>query len=92
MGNQLRGKDGCGEWEREPGIDDDDWDPPGTPTIGPYRADPPSAPRARSRGTDGWWTESRRSPRPVPPPAPEPAFRAQVARDPFGGLFNWQDD
>ena len=35
-GVQSRASDGCNQWEREPGIDDDDWDPPGTPRIAPY--------------------------------------------------------
>ena len=31
------GGNGCDAWEREPGIDDDDWDPPGVPVVAPYR-------------------------------------------------------
>jgi hypothetical protein len=44
---------------------------------------------ARNRGTDGWWTEPARPRRPAPPtqvgPLPVPA------RDPFGGMFNWDE-
>lgn len=91
MGNQLHGKAGCDKWEREPGIDDDDWDPPGTPRIADYVPEPTPAPRACRQGRDGWWTEPAR---PRRPPAREPvALPIRVAaRDPFGGMFNWQDD
>lgn len=84
------GANGCDTWEREPGIDDDDWDPHGVPRIGPYVPEPPPAPRARSRGTDGWWTELRRLPRAAPVPPVIPILVA--ARDPFGGMFDWNDD
>jgi len=86
------GASGCDAWEREPGIDDDDWDPAGVPRIGPYVPEPPPVPRSRSQGRDGWWTEPPRPRRPVPLPAPGPVIVALLARDPFGGLFNWQDD
>ena len=92
MGNQLRGSLGCAEWEREPGIDDDDWDPPGSPRIAPYVPEPTPAPRQRSRGRDGWWTEPRR-PRPAPPPPAPDRFLAILAtRDPFRGYFLQDDD
>ena len=84
---RTRGSEGCEWWEREPGIDDDDWNPVGSPAIAPYRPDPPPPPR--DRGRDGWWTEPRRPSRPVAPQAP--AY-VPPARDPFGGMFNWQED
>jgi hypothetical protein len=51
------GSKGCDASEREPGIDDDDWDPAGLPRIAPYVREPPPVPRSRSRGVDRWWTE-----------------------------------
>ena len=83
------GGNGCDAWEREPGIDDDDWDPPGVPRIGAYVPEPPSAPRSRSQGRDGWWTEPRR-PRP-PAPAAKVIPILVPQRDPFGGMFNWDE-
>lgn len=92
MANQLRAGLGCSQWEREPGIDDDDWDPPGTARIAAYVPDPPPAPRARSRGKDGWWTEPPRPARAAPPPAPDPFMLAFLTRDPFRGFFLQDDD
>jgi hypothetical protein len=84
------GRQGCDAWEREPGIDDDDWDAVGIPRINPNaRPEQPLAQRARSRGTDGWWTEP---PRPRRPPAPQPIPIQVVTRDPFGGIFDWDED
>lgn len=83
------GGKGCDAWEREPGIDDDDWDPAGVPRLGPYVPEQPPQPRARSRGTDGWWTELPRR-RAAPPPRVIPILLS--TRDPFGGMFNWDDD
>ena len=89
--HKTRGGEGCDSWEREPGIDDDDWDPPNTPRIAPYVPEPPPAPRGRNRGTDGWWTEPRRPQRPVAE-APETTFAAFLTRDPFRGYFLQDDD
>jgi len=86
----TRGSTGCQLWEREPGIDDDDWDPPGSPRIGRYKPEPRPAPRARSGGVDGWWSEPPQSRRPAAPVHVTPAL--VPTRDPFGGLFNWNDD
>jgi hypothetical protein len=44
---------GRGDWEREPGIDDDDWDPPGIPRIEKFVPEHPATPRARSRAPTG---------------------------------------
>jgi len=74
--------------ERELRLDDD-WDPAGVPRIAPYVPEPP-APRSRSRGVDGWWTEPKRPPRPPAPPR-QPAWTSQ-ARDPFDGYFLQDDD
>lgn len=90
--SQSGGSKGCSSWEREPGIDDDDWDPPGAPRIGPYVSTPHHAPRARSRGVDGWWTQPRGQPRPLRQPAPEFAPIALQVRDPFGGIYVQDDD
>ena len=84
------GKNGRDAWEREPGIDDDDWDPPGTPLIAPYKAEQAPQPRGRSRGADGGWTEPPRPRRPAQPTKVVPIV--VPTRDPFGGLFNWNDD
>ena len=84
---RTSGSQGCDWWEREPGIDDDDWNPVGSPAIAPYKPDP--APPPRDRGRDGWWTEPKRSPRPPVPLAP---VFVLPARDPFGGMFSWNDD
>ena len=84
------GSRGCDAWEREPGIDDDDWDPAGVPRIAPYVPEPPPVPRSRSRGVDGWWTEPKRPPRPPAPPR-RPAW-TPPARDPFDGYFLQDDD
>jgi hypothetical protein len=75
------GRDGCGRWEREPGIDDD-WNPKPPPFV------PTPAPRALNVSRDGWWTELRR-PR---SPAPKVIPILTPQHDPFGGLFNWDDD
>ena len=90
--NQLRAGLGCSRWEREPGIDDDDWDPPGTPVIGRYVPEPPLAPRARSQGRDGWWTEPPRPRRAVAPAAHDSLIVALLTRDPFRGYFLQDDD
>ena len=92
MANQSRASLGCDRWEREPGIDDDDWDPPDTSKIAPYVPDSSPAPRARSRGKDGWWTEPARPQRPTPPPAQDPFTLAFLTRDPFRGYFLQDDD
>ena len=91
-GVKVRGRDGCNQWEREPGIDDDDWDPPGTPVIGRYVPEPPLAPRARSQGRDGWWTEPPRPRRAVAPAAHDSLIVALLTRDPFRGYFLQDDD
>ena len=52
LGPRIFSRGGNGEcdfWEREPGIDDDDWDPAGLPRIAPYVPEPPPAPRAQPR-------------------------------------------
>lgn len=85
------GGEGCEAWEREPGIDDDDWDPIGVPRIAPYVPEPPAL-RARSRGDDGWWTEPKRPPRPPAPPRARPPAWVLPARDLFGGIFLQDDD
>ena len=86
IGWTVHSRDGCGEFEREPGVDDDAWEPGGS-SIAPYKPDPSPAPR--QRGVDGWWTEPPRPPRsPAPPPIPI----VLATRDAFGGLFNWNDD
>lgn len=83
----ARSSDGCTNYERVPGIDDDAWSPLMI-KIGPYV--PEAAPAPRARGRDGWWTEPRR---PRRPPSPEPKIIPNLpSRDPFGGLFNWNDD
>ena len=93
MANQLRAGPGCSQWEREPGIDDDDWDPPGTARIAPYVPEASPAPRPRSRGRDGWWTEPPRPARPAAPPAaPDSFLIARMTRDPFRGYFLQDDD
>jgi len=79
----VLGREGCAQWEREPGIDDDDWNPVPPPFTHP----PPQ--RARNVSRDGWWTEPPRQRRAESPALP---VYALPARDPFGGLFNWQDD
>jgi hypothetical protein len=84
------GAGGCEAWEREPGIDDDDWDPAGIPVIAPWKPEPPVAPRQRSTGRDGWWTEPRRPRRPALVQKVVPVLVPQ--RDPFGGMFNWDED
>lgn len=81
---------GCESWEREPGIDDDDWDPEGIAVIAPWKPEPPAAPRQRSTGRDGWWTEPRRPRRPAPVQKVVPILVPQ--RDPFGGMFNWDEE
>jgi hypothetical protein len=78
------GSKGCDFWEREPGIDDDDWDPAGLSQIAPYA---PEAPRVRSRGADGWWTKPPRPRR--PPPVPVPV--RMPTGDPFGGIYLGDD-
>jgi hypothetical protein len=38
----IHGRTGCGQWEREPGIDDDDWNPmPPAVVAAPAPAAPP---------------------------------------------------
>ena len=64
----IGGASGCDAWEREPGIDDDDWDPAGVPRIGPYVPEPLPTSRAGGRGSAGWWTEPPRPRRPAEPP------------------------
>lgn len=88
--HRTRAGSGCERWEREPGIDDDDWDPPGTPRIAPWTPEAPPAPRARRAGHDGWWTEPARPRRPAPTAMPTQIHL--LTTDPFGGLFNWDDD
>ena len=90
--NQIRAGLGCSQWEREPGIDDDDWDPLGTPVIGRYVPEPAPAPRARSQGRDGWWTEPPRPRRAVAPAASDRVIAALLTRDPFRGDFLQDDD
>jgi hypothetical protein len=86
-GCMLHARDGCSKFEREPGVDDNDWKPP----EGPVEAwKPIAAPAPRNRGRDGWWTEPRRPRRPAPQPPVVPILVRP--RDPFGGLFNWNDD
>ena len=89
LGSSTKARQGCGSYERVPGVDDDEWSPVRI-SIAPYQPDAPSAPRARSHGSDGWWTEPARSRRPAPVIAVVPVL--VPARDPFGALFNWQDD
>ena len=79
---------GCERWEREPGIDDDDWNPVDDSRIAPYV--PPPLPAARSRGNHGWWTEP---PRPRRTPKIIPVVPVHVPpRDPFGGMYNWDEE
>ena len=82
------GGNGCDAWEREPGLDDDDWDPPGIPRIAPYVPEPPPAPRSRSPGVDGWWTEPRK---PRPAPAPRAPVWIMPSHDLFGGIYSDDD-
>ena len=89
--SQSNGSKGCSHWEREPGIDDDDWDPPGSSRLGPYVPEAPTARRARSRGVDGWWTEPLRAPRTPAKKQMSPVY-VLPARDPFGGIFAQDDD
>jgi hypothetical protein len=92
MANQLRAGLGCSQWERKPGIDHDDWDPPGTSRIAPYVPQPSAAPRTRSRGTDGWWTEPQRAFVPHRTPDSDPSTLTFATRDPFRGYFLQDDD
>ncbi len=80
----VTARDGCVEWEREPGIDDDDWNP----VPPPFQ--PAPALRARNVSRDGWWTEPARPRGAAPASKVIPTLVPR--RDPFGGLFNWQDD
>ena len=80
----VTARDGCLRFEREPGIDDDDWDPKSPPFV------PAPAARTRNASRDGWWTEPRRPRRLAPPPKVIP-IRVPT-RDPFGGMFNWNED
>jgi len=47
---RVPARHGCTQWEREPGIDDDDWDPVAPPFI------PAPAPRWSNLSRDGRWT------------------------------------
>lgn len=78
---------GCMDYERVPGVDDDGWTPLRS-RIAPWKPEPEPAPR--SRGNDGWWTEP---PRPRRPPRVIPVVLISLPqRDAFGGMFNWDDD
>lgn len=79
--SKTRGDEGCQHWEREPSIDDDDWNPKVVEL-------PPPAPAASRKGRDGWWTEP---PRPRRAPKVIPVVQLPT-RDPFGGMFNWHDE
>lgn len=63
-------RNGCADFLRETGVDDDDWEP-ARALIAPYTPPPPPGPRLL--GNDGWWTEPRR-------PRPQAAVAAQHAR------------
>ncbi len=76
----------CSRYEREPGVDDDGWEL-GRSTIARYVPESPAAPP--NRGRDAWWTEPPR-PRRIAPPSQVVPILVPV-RDPFGGLFNWND-
>jgi hypothetical protein len=80
----VTARNGCMRFEREPGIDDDDWDP--TPPL----FVPAPEPRARNVSRDGWWTEPRRPRRLAPMQKVIPILVS--ARAPFGGMFDWDDD
>jgi hypothetical protein len=80
----VTARDGCLRWEREPGIGDDDWNPKPPPFVHA------PVPRPRNVSRDGWWTESQRPRRPAPPPKVIPILEPK--RDPFGGMFNWDED
>jgi hypothetical protein len=79
---KVTARDGCLQWEREPGVDDDDWDP-----MPPLFVRHPAK---RNASRDGWWTEPRRPRRIEPMQKVIPILVPQ--RDPFGGLFNWDED
>jgi len=65
-------------------IDGNDRNPKPPPFV---RA---AAPRPRNVSRDGWWTEPRRPRRPAPVQKVIPTLMSQ--RDPFGGIFNWDED
>jgi len=88
-GSSTKGCQGCGSYERVPGVDDDGWSPIRI-RIAPFKTDPQPSPPARRTGRDGWWTEAPRTRRPAPPARVVPIL--VPAHDPFGALFNWQDD
>lgn len=81
--------DGCDTFLRVPGVDDDGWSPLQRMIV-PAAPAPVPPPRARRAGADGWWTEPRRAPRPTPVAQQVVALFVPV-RDPFGGLFDWDD-
>ena len=50
--NSTKAADGCGSYQRVPGVDDDGWSPIQI-VIAPTKPEPQQAPRARSTGRDG---------------------------------------
>jgi hypothetical protein len=66
VGCMVRSRDGCSRFEREPGVDDDDWAPPEA-MVAAWR--PEQAQEQRDRGGDGWWMEPPRPRRPRTAPA-----------------------
>ncbi len=82
----VKARQGCGSWEREPGIDDDDWEPvclTNRPEV------PMPAPAPRTRGRDGWWTEPRRPKRATPPPPASSQPSPAQMRAAFGDFFDY---
>jgi len=78
-------REGCSRCALSLGtFDDGDWNPKPPPFV------PAPAQRPRNLSVDGWRTEPRRPRRPAPVQKVIPILVPQ--RDPFGGLFSWDDN